>query len=157
VNLDRLRGRIVLGVVAVVLNAVVGCGNPWHVQQRSDPDPELVALVAEVGEWVLPPDATAVAASALDSLDDTYALTLVMQPASVDVLLRESRFTAPLQQGDVEFSRGADGSPLVPGPAMWCAHQKVPRPPGKDPTDLRLVVVDRTDPRRVVVHLEVWT
>jgi hypothetical protein len=157
VNLERLRGRIVLGVVAVVLNAVVGCGNPWHVQQRSDPDPELVALVAEVGEWVLPRDATAVAASLLDSLDDTYGLTLAMPPASVDALLRESRFTEPLRQGDVEFSRGADGSPLVPGPTMWSAREKVPRPPGEDATDSRLVVVDRSDPDRVVVHVEVWT
>jgi hypothetical protein len=154
VDLQRLRCRFGLIAVALALSTVlVGCGHPWRTDQRSGPDPEAVAVVVEVGEWVLPPDAVVVAGS----LVDTYALTLAMPPASVDVLLRESRFTAPLEQGTAQFPIGADGSFLVPGPAMWSARQNMPRPPGEDRTDLRLVVVDRSDPDRVLVHLEVWT
>jgi hypothetical protein len=152
-------GRLLLILMAALDAAIVSCLYPavgWHYQ-RSDPDPELMAVVIDVGEWVLPPDATVIAGSLVDSLDNTYALTLAMRPASVDVLLRASRFTAPLQQGTVEFLRGADGGRLVPGPTVWPASEGVPRPPGEDRTDLRLVVVDRSDPHRSVVHLEVWT
>jgi hypothetical protein len=150
VDLQRLRGGFVLVAVAIALSAVVvGSGDPRQTRQRSGPDPEVVATVTEAGEWVLPRDATVIAGSMVD----TYALTLAMPPASVDVLLRESRFTVPLEQGTVAFSIGADGSWLVPGPAMWSAWQNLPRRQG----ELRLVVVDRSDPDRAVVHLEVWT
>jgi hypothetical protein len=143
-RLACLRGRLVLVVAIVVSIWCAGCSHPWRIHQPSDPDPEVVAVVVEVGQWVLPPDATAVAVEVIDSLDNTYSLTLEMPPASVDVLLRESRFTAPLEEASWANS-------------TWTARQQVPRPPGEDSTDLRLVTVNLADPHRAVVYLQVWT
>jgi hypothetical protein len=137
---------------------VTACGfAPTHVEQRSDPDPELVAEAIRFCELVPPPDAVVTAVTYYFWQDDTFEITVVMPPESVDVLLRDSRFSEPMEPGGtLHGSSPADGSELLDGPAVASAQEQLPGPPARPEPLVRNVVVDRSDPGRAVVHLSCW-
>lgn len=127
-----------------------------HIMQRSDPDPELVAEAIRFCELVTPPDAVATALTYDYWQDNLFGITAVIPPASVDVLLRDSRFTQPLEPGRTLYGSMADGSEVPAGPAVASAQQRLPGPPARPWLLTRNVLVDRSDPGQAVVHVECW-
>jgi hypothetical protein len=98
----------------------------------------------------VPPDAVATAAHATTWQEDSVGLTAVMPPASVDVLLRDSRVIEPLAPGPAEYRSGPpDGSELPTGPAVTSVTESFP-------DVVRTMLIERSDASRAVVHVVCW-
>jgi hypothetical protein len=150
----------VLLAAATLMTAVpvTACGLvPTHVEQRSDPDPELVAEAIRFCELVSPSDVVVTAVTYSFWQDDGFEITAVMPPESVDVLLRDLRFTKPLEPGGtLNGSSPADGSEIPAGPAVASAQERLPGPPARPEPLVRNVLADRSGPGRAAVHLACW-
>jgi hypothetical protein len=146
------------GAAVAATMSLTACGLPGtHIEQRSDPDPELVAEAILFCELSTPPDVVVTAVTYHFWQDDSFEITAVMPPGSVDALLRDSRFTEPLEPGGtLSGSMPADGSEIPTGPAVTSAQEQLPGPPARPEPLTRNVLVDRSDPGQAVVHLACW-
>jgi hypothetical protein len=149
----------VLAAAALVTTiSLTGCGHlGTHVEQRSNPDPELVAEAIRFCELMTPPDVVVTAVTYDFWQDDSVGITAVMPPGSVEVLLRDSKFTEPLEPGGtLHGSSPADGSEIPTGPTVTSAQERLPGPPARPEPLTRNVLVDRSDPGQALVHLACW-
>lgn len=151
--------RLLLAATAfATTGSLTACGLlGTHLEQRSDPDAELIAEAIRFCELVTPPNVVVTAVTYDFWQDDSFGITAVMPPESVDLLLRDSRFTEPLSPGGtLHGSSPADGSEIPAGPAVASAQEQLPGPPARPEPLTRNVVVDGSDPGQAVVHLACW-
>ena len=115
--------------------------------------PPQLAEALDFSGIVLPADAQVLGLDAEKGIDARYRLAFAVDEAGADRLLADSRFGAPLVPVPSAPQEVLPGVPV--GQEVAAGGDELARP-GRPPV-VREVMVDRSDPVRVVVHVWAYT
>lgn len=116
-----------------------------------DPTAEQVAVALEFGHLRLPPGAEVRRLVAQDGVDESYQLLVAVAPGGEEQILHDSGFTATLAPTDTPDYYTVSGAEPANGDAVVAAEDTIESNGTLVVT--RLVMVDRSDPERTLVHL----
>jgi hypothetical protein len=150
-------------VVVVVVGAAVwlaASGDDAPPQDRGQlgaelstdkPTAEQVAAALEFGHLQLTPDADVRRLVALDGVDESYQLLVAVAPGGEEQILRDSGFTATPAPTDIPDYYTVSGVEPANSDALVAAEDTIESNGTLVVT--RLVMVDRSDPVRTLLHL----
>lgn len=120
-------------------------------------DSATITEALQFGGIVLPPSVQVLGVQHDKGIDQRYRLAIAAVPDSVDVLLSESGFIAPLEADPGPFMAPVDGFDLTSATAVSATSDTLAPQGERTSTVFRRVAVDRSDPTKPIVHLWLFT